>query len=50
MTTENAQDEQISITEAQDGSVVVDLPESIPSPDAEEQKAAGGAVETVEKK
>ena len=45
MTTENAQDEQISITEAQDGSVVVDLPESIPSPDAEEQKAAGGAVD-----
>ena len=46
MSTENAQDEQITIKEEQDGSVVVDLPDSIPSPDADEQQAAaGGAVE-----
>jgi len=35
MSTENAQDDVIDVKEEMDGSAVVDLPESIPSPDAD---------------
>lgn len=50
MATENQAQEEILVKEEVDGSVVVDLPDSIPSPDAqeddggEEQRADGGSV------
>lgn len=46
MATENEVEEKILVKEETDGSVTVDLPESIPSPDEpEEQRAEGGAVD-----
>lgn len=46
MATENEVEEKILVKEETDGSVTVDLPDSIPSPDEpEEQRAEGGAVD-----
>lgn len=46
MATENQVEEKILVKEETDGSVTVDLPDSIPSPDEpEEQRAEGGAVD-----
>jgi hypothetical protein len=49
MTTENEVEEKIMVKEEQDGSVTVDLPESIPSPDNDEdggeRMAAGGGAD-----
>lgn len=46
MATENEVEEKILVKEETDGSVTVDLPESIPSPDEpQEQRAEGGAVD-----
>jgi hypothetical protein len=49
MATENEVEEKIMVKEEQDGSVTVDLPESIPSPDNDEDSgepmAAGGAAD-----
>lgn len=50
MTTENQTEEKILVKEEQDGSVTVDLPDSIPSPDleengGEERLAEGGAAD-----
>lgn len=48
MATENEVEEKILVKEETDGSVTVDLPDSIPSPDQDEpqeQRAEGGAVD-----